>query len=378
VSGGSSIADTVIKHRRAFLADVQESDVQPKSMYKGQGMSPLERRMLQVEAANKQAEKYVIDEDRLKEMDQWEWPLHMIDFETSAPSLPFFNGMQPYQTIAFQFSHHVMSRNEDGHLQIKHANQWISTEAGFFPNIEFVRQLRLALMPEGQLFGTVFRYHNHENTVLRSLRTAIEDAPSEKVPDASELISFIDLITKATGEEAQRMGPFEGKKAMVDLHRLIQESYCSSFAKGSISLKFILPAILKDAPEVADFFRQPGFYGKGLKIESLNFQNEGGHQWLQAQTSDDPYKTLPPIFGPEHGQLNELLFRLASDTEEEAAINQGGLAMTAYNYTQYSGLSKAERQSISDALLRYCELDTLAMVIVVQGLMALRDKSRIV
>jgi len=75
--------------------------------------------------------------------------------------------------------------------------------------------------------------------------------------------------------------------------------------------------------------------------------------------------------------LNELLFRLASDAEDETAINQGGLAMTAYNYTQYSGLSQTERQSISDALLRYCELDTLAMVMVVQGVMALREKSRI-
>ena len=214
--------------------------------------------------------------------------------------------------------------------------------------------------------------------MLRSLRATIAQALPEEVPDASELISFIDLITKATGEEVQRIGPFGGEKAMVDLHRLIQESYCSSFAKGSISLKFVLPAILKDAPEVADFYRRSGVYGKGLQIESLNFQNEGGHQWLQAQTGDDPYKTLPAIFGPEHGQLNELLFRLASDAEEETAINQGGLAMTAYNYTQYSGLSQSERQSISDALLRYCELDTLAMVIVVQGLIALRNKSQIV
>lgn len=376
VSGGSSLADIVIKHRRAFLADIQESDIQPKSGYKGQGMSPLERRMLQVEGANQHADKYLLNEERLKQMDQWEWPLHMIDFETSAPSLPFFNGMHPYQTIAFQFSHHVMSRDADGFVQIKHANQWISTESGFFPNIEFVRQLRLALMPEGRLFGTVFRYHNHENTVLRSLRSTIADAQPKEVPDAAELISFIDLITKATGEEVQRIGPFEGEKAMVDLHRLIQESYCSSLAKGSISLKYILPAILKDAQEVADIYRQPGVYGKGLQIDSLNFQNEGGHQWLQEQTGDDPYKTLPAIFASEHDQLNELLFRLASDAEDEAAINQGGLAMTAYNYTQYSCLSQAERQSISEALLRYCELDTLAMVMVVQGLMALRDKAR--
>ena len=375
-SGGSSMADTLITHRRAFLADVQETDIQSKSVFKGQGLSPLERRMLQVKAANSQTDMYVIDENRLNEIDEWEWPLHMIDFETSAPSLPFFEGMQPYQTIAFQFSHHLMSRNSDESLQIKHANQWISTEAGFFPNIEFVRQLRLALMPNGQLKGTVFRFHNHENTVLRSLRATIALAPPKVVPDASELISFIDLITKATGEEVKRIGRFEGEKAMVDLHRFIQESYCSSFAKGSISLKFILPAILKDAPQIADFYRQSGIYGKGMQIESLNFNAEGGHQWLRSGTGDDPYKTLPPIFGPEHSELNDLLFRLASDGDDDTAINQGGLAMTAYNYTQFSGLSSAERQSISDALLRYCELDTLAMVIVVQGLMALRVKHR--
>jgi hypothetical protein len=106
----------------------------------------------------------------------------------------------------------------------------------------------------------------------------------------------------------------------------------------------------------------------------LNFNAEGGHQWLRSDTGDDPYKTLPSIFGPEHSELNDLLFRLASNGDDDTAINQGGLAMTAYNYTQFSDLSSAERQSISDALLRYCELDTLAMVIVVQGLMALRVK----
>ena len=57
---------------------------------------------------------------------------------------------------------------------------------------------------------------------------------------------------------------------------------------------------------------------------------------------------------------------------QDGAINQGGLAMTAYNYTQFKDLSSFERNSIEQALLRYCELDTLAMVMLVQGLMELR------
>jgi hypothetical protein len=296
----------------------------------------------------------------------------MVDFETSAPALPFFKKMKPYETLAFQFSHHVMEKKADGRVSIRHANQWISTEAGRFPNIEFVRALRRALMPEGKLMGTVFRYHNHENTVLRSMRKVILQAGLKLVPDTMDLIDFIDLITKATGDEVKEIGEFVGARPMVDLHRLIQEGYYSQHAGGSISLKFMLPAILKDAQEVANLYRTPGLYGEGLAVKSLNFKDPKGHIWLQADKGDDPYKTLPGIFGAEHGVLNDMLMRLAGDDDEDGAINQGGLAMTAYNYTQFKNLSAFERKSIEQALLRYCELDTLAMVMLVQGLMELR------
>ena len=163
-SGSRSFADVVLKAGRAFLGDIQEDDIRPKAQYGGQGMPPFERRMAQIHAANGQGPAYVLDEARLSEMDDWQWPLHMIDFETSAPALPFFKNMRPYQTLAFQFSHHIMEKLEGGQIRIRHANQWISTQAGFFPSIEFVRQLRKALMPAGQLEGTVFRYHSHENS----------------------------------------------------------------------------------------------------------------------------------------------------------------------------------------------------------------------
>ena len=98
---------------------------------------------------------------------------------------------------------------------------------------------------------------------------------------------------------------------MVDLHRLIQEGYYSKHAGGSISLKFMLPAVLKDAQEVANLYRKSGLYGAGLAVESLNFQGPVGHTWLQADKGDDPYKTLPGIFGVEHGVLNDMLMLLA-------------------------------------------------------------------
>ena len=121
-------------------------------------------------------------------------------------------------------------------------------------------------------------------------------------------------------------------------------------------------------------YRQPGVYGEGLAIESLNFDGANGHVWLQAEKGNDPYKTLPGIFGTEHGKLSEMLARLAGDDDGEGVINQGGLAMTAYNYTQFNNINPLERQSIGQALLRYCELDTLAMVILVQGLFDLQKR----
>jgi hypothetical protein len=373
-AGSKSLAGAVLEQGRAVLADVQEDDIRPGKPSEGAGLTPLERRLAQIGAARGDGPPYVLDENRLRAMDDWAWPLHMIDFETSAPALPFFKGMRPYETLAFQFSHHVMEKLGDGTVRIRHANQWICTEAGVHPSIEFVRQLRHALIPDGQLHGTVFRYHNHENTVLRGLRKHITDQAPVSVPDAEELVAFIDLITQSTGDEKRATGHYQGPQAMVDLHRLVQEGYYSAHAGGSISLKHMLPAILHDAPSTASLHQKTGLYGRDLTIDSLNFHEPGGHVWLQASKGMDPYKTLPAIFGSEHGELNEMLRRLAGDDEEEGKINQGGLAMTAYNYTQFACLNAAERRGIAQALLRYCELDTMAMVMLVQGLFELRQK----
>ncbi len=373
-AGARSFADIVLRHSRAYLSDIQADDIRPKTPKAKVGMSAFERRLAQVSSAHTGGKHIELREERLDDMDGWQWPLHMIDFETSAPAIPFFKGMRPYETLAFQFSHHTMSQEADGQVRINHASQWISTAAGEFPSIEFVRQLRKALMPDGVLHGTVFRYHNHENTVLRSLRALITRQPAQAVPDAAELTSFIDLITKATGDEEDDIGEFVGDKPMVDLHRLVQEGYFSKHMKGSISLKYVLPAVLHDAPGVASLYAKPNIYGQNLAIGSLNFDAPHGHQWLQADKSSDPYKTLPPVFAGERAGLNAMLQKLAGDDDEDATIAQGGLAMTAYNFTQFAALTDHERSSIANALLRYCELDTLAMVMLVQGLMELRGK----
>jgi hypothetical protein len=367
-AGAKSKAAEVLDAKRAFIFDIKPDDFRPKDDKAATGFTPFERRMAQVEAFRNGPER-VIKELRLADMDVWDWPLHMIDFETSTAALPFFAGLRPYETVAFQFSHHILERAGDTGVRVRHETQWISVDASTNPNIDFVRALRAALMPQGALQGTVFRYHNHENTVLRGLRQVIA---GRNDPDKQQLLNFIDLVTKPSDAEAKQ-GVQAGPKAMVDLHRLVQEGYYSKVAGGSISLKYILPAILNDAPGVARYFSQPGLFG-GPALTSKNFRPQDGHVWLQASHDNNPYKTLPPIFQGGRAFLNEMLSRLAGDDGEETAINQGGLAMTAWNFTQFADISADERVAIRDALLRYCELDTLAMVMLVMGLFELRGR----
>jgi hypothetical protein len=367
-SGSKSIKQTVIDARRALLVDINEEDIRPKSKKQTIGLSPLRRRLAQIAAAKETDKACELCDQRLEVLNRWEWPLHMIDFETSTPAIPFFKGMTPYETLAFQFSHHVMERGPNGKVIIRHANQWISTNPHAFPNVEFVRHLRKALMPEGDLKGTVFRFHNHERSVLNFLKNSFGNLPSELVPDLDLLKNFIDLLAGDAEPEEKRVGKAKnGTKPMVDLHLLLEESYYGAKSKGSGSLKYILPAILNDADSIAQLYSKAGIYGKGLLIDSLNFTEPQGHIWLSEETGNDPYRTLPPIFASDSGELNEMLMGLVDD-DDNSSIAHGGAAMTAYNLTQFSNLHHSEREKVKKALLRYCELDTLAMVIAIQGL----------
>jgi hypothetical protein len=315
---------------------------------------------------------YVLNKAGLSEMDSWQWPLHMIDFETSKPALPFTAGKRAYGTVAFQFSHHIMERTEDGSVRVRHATQWISTEPGVDPNLGLVRSLKRALAPNGIVNGTVFRYNHHENTVLRAIYRYL-DCHGASIPDAHELMSFIQLITRPTSTEVSTDAK-PGEKAMVDLSCIVGFGYYSRRAGGSISMKYVLPAILHDAPKTAALYSKPGVYGAGLTIHSLNFTDANGHVWLQNGT-DNPYASLPPIQAQLGPELDAVFTTLRTDKQEairEMTIGEGGVAMLAFNLTQLADLTEEARQAIQNALLRYCELDTLAMVILVQGLMELR------
>ena len=324
-----------------LMRDVKESDIGDiKSSFNGK-LTTTERQWLQVRKEIYNDPTPYINKNGLRaEFETFIYPLHFIDFETSMVAIPFFRGRRPYEQIAFQFSHHVV--NSD--LSIEHKGQYLCETKGMFPNFEFVRKLKAELEHDN---GSIFRYAAHENTVLNQILAQLAEVSLAEVPDKKELITFIKSITHGNNHE--------GERDMVDLLKLVKWYYYSPLMGGSNSLKYVLPAVLNSSEYLQEKYSKP-VYGKNSIIRSLNYDD--GWVWLKKDAQGNiinPYKLLPPLFeGIDDDQIDQFLMK--SD------IQEGGAAMTAYARMQFMQMSELERGAIAKGLLKYCELDTLAMV----------------
>ena len=314
----------------------------------GPGLSQWERQVLQIEKSIANDQNHFIDIPSLTELEaKWKFPYHFIDFETTAVAIPFTSGRRPYETIAFQFSHHIM--NQDG--KTEHKGQWISAEPGFFPNFEFVRALKKEL---DQDEGTIFRYAPHENAVLNAIYKQLQSSQEE---DRSALCDWVREITHS-GRNSQE--EWVGARDMVDLKDVIQKFYYDPLTKGSISIKKVLPAILNSCGFLKEKYAWP-IYGK--EIKSLNFTEQQWIRFSEDKKLINPYQLLPPVYEDIENSLLD-----TSIANDDTGIYDGGAAMSAYATLQFTELGTAEREKIISALLKYCELDTFAMVLIWEGL----------
>jgi hypothetical protein len=147
---------------------------------------------------------------------------------------------------------------------------------------------------------------------------------------------------------------------MIDLCDLVKKYYYNPLTGGSNSIKKVLPAALASSPFLQDKYGKPIYGAKG-GIPSLNFTD---WTWLTVEDGkvSDPYKRLPGLFdGYDEGDLN-LLYG-------DDRLADGGAAMTAYAMMQFTDMSDKEREAIMAGLLKYCELDTLAMVMLIEHFM---------
>jgi hypothetical protein len=308
------------------------------------GLSDSQRQWMQVSGQWPGGGEFYLDHALIaREMQAWRYPLHFIDFETSRVAIPFAVGQRPYAVTAFQFSHHVV----DASGQVRHQTQFLQTQPGQQPNYDFVRALQQAVGAQ----GTIFMWWPHENSTLNAILDELE-ADAAPPADAAALKAFILSVTSYKEERC-------GERAMVDLCTLSRRAYFHPLTQGSSSIKKVLPSVLQSSDFLRQRYSQPLRKARG---ESLNFDSKLWWVPTEGGGVQSPYALLPPVFDDMAASDLEAL-----ELDPSLGLAEGGAATTAYARLQFDDMAPLERERIDTALLRYCELDTLAMVMVYQA-----------
>ncbi|MBR1764864.1 MAG: DUF2779 domain-containing protein [Ruminococcus sp.] len=230
-------------------------------------LNPKHRRQIEFTLENRPDE---INREKIAQfLDTLTFPVYHLDFETYQQPVPEFDGVSPYQQIPFQYSLHI--EQEDGSWDHK---EFLATE-GTDPR----RALAERLVQDIPMGVCSLAYNmSFEKTVIKRL--------AETFPDlAVQLMDIHDNMHDL-------MIPFKDR------------DYYSTAMEGSYSIKYVLPALYPNDPE--------------LDYHNLN----GVHNGSEASAA---FADMP------------------NHTPEEIAV-------------------------MRDNLLKYCELDTLAMVKVLRKL----------
>ncbi len=322
-------AKDLISQQRYFIRDLNSADFTVDKTSSKRLISPSERQWLQVERVHNPTLGPYIDKSGLAlEFKKLRYPIHCIDFEATRNAIPYIKGLRPYTQLAFQFSRHTIDRAGG----VTHG-EWINTQRGHYPNFDFIRNLKGQLDKDK---GSILIYSSYENTVLLDV---FDFLSVSNEPDKDVLMEFIRSVTWSNDETR---GVWSGGRKMVDMKDWVMDFYYSPSMKGSNSIKVVLPAIISDSKYIREKYPD----------------------WVKVDSQGDiinPYKLLPPVFD----NLDRLTFEPLMEEDELA---DGGAAMCAFNLMQFSEMSEIERIKITKALLIYCKLDTLAMVMLFEGL----------
>jgi len=287
-----------------------------------------------------------------EEIKSFTWPLHFIDFESTAPPIPFFTGARPYEQFIFQFSHHILQ--QDGRLE--HAHEYLGPGLGVDPTFELIRHLYAALSKDR---GSVFIYSQHSNTCLSyARRQLLKRSPYSKT-ETKTLIRFIESIaTPSSSLEPDEWTPSERQFKVIA--RTVRNWFWHPIMEGSTSIKSVLPAVLEASPFLQQRYGT-ACYGSP-EMKSLNFPPT---VWFRRDSRGqviNPYDLLQDIQQIQWGdQLDEIEGPYYGET-----IANGYAAMNAWNYMQFADMSETDRHILSGMLRQHCELDTLAMVMIME------------
>lgn len=221
----------------------------------------------ELEQETENEEVAYINHEAIQEfLEQLEYPLQFLDFETWMTAVPEQDGHWPYRQVPFQFSLHIQG-NEASEIE----HRYYLAESPRTGHMEFAEKL-VASMANG---GTILVYNKtFENSILNHLKE-----------------EFVQLAPAIENIQSR----------IVDLMQPFRKNYRLPEMKGSYSIKYVLPALV---PELS-------------------------------------YNAL--------------------------AIGNGGDASAAFYNLKYIS-DKEKIHYVRGSLLKYCELDTWAMVKVLERL----------
>lgn len=282
------------------------------------------RQNLQLLESKNEIKKIFLEVSIVKELyNKWKYPLHFIDFETTAPPLPYFRNKRPGEKVLFQFSHHMIHKNG----KIEHKTEKIIAKPSLNPNFIILDELIKALNNDE---GTIFHWSNHERTTLNQM---LQEAKKENVKNFDD----INLFCESLGVHK------ESKGRLFDLSKFFNDYIYVPGASASSSMKKLLPALLKNSTFLKEKYQKP-IYGTDI-IPSHNFRNK---VWYIEKNNSvkSPYELL----------------------DEDENVSDGGEAMIAFDQLQQKDLDNYEREKLEKQLKKYCELDTLGMVMAYEAI----------
>ena len=310
-SGGSLKVDSINFYLDVLIDQKKVSfwDLDPERFKDSKGVygSRGQRQLLQYEMTKENTE--FISPDMTKALKDLSYPLHFIDFETYSGAIPHHKGMRPYEKVAFQWSCHTITHPDKEPIHSEFLNCDFA-----FPNFRFAE----SLMEQIGTSGTPLMWSSYENTILRDILKQMDIFNYEN----EKLKNWLTDITTDKGQS--RIGRF------VDLNELALRYYFHPDMKGKTSIKKVLPAIWNNNP----YLHKISWFKKYVSSSEIIL---------------NPYDTLAPI-------INEM--------ENEEVVKDGTGAMKAYHDLMFGEYDESKQDQLKKLLLQYCELDTMAMVII--------------
>ena len=235
-----------------------------------------------------------------------DWPLHFIDFEALQLAIPPFRGMHPYEKLPFQWSCHTVPAPGEAPVH----QQWLCDTENWC-SAEFAGALRDAVGER----GTLLTWSSYEEQVLRTVISQHDRCGTIQ----GMLLGWLNLAATKVQDGGR----------LFDMEKVCARFFLHPHAGGRTSIKPLLDAIWKTDPVVREHYqawaRAPMLVPAGL----------------------GPYEALP------------------AEEDGERRVQNGIDAMNAYRTILF------DREAGQDViagyramLLRYCELDTLAMVLI--------------